>query len=138
MTIATISSDLRTAFSTSWTSTPASRVKWPNTRFEPPATFAWVEFNIVLGRTRNAIIGNTSLTSRVNGVVEINIFIPLNTGVSSGYTLSEAAKAIFNNKQFNRTQCLAGTITEVGQRKVGSDSVEYFQFRVSVPFYSYI
>jgi hypothetical protein len=76
------------------------------------------------------MIGSTSLTSRVNGVVQIDIYLPLNTGVSSGYTLAEAAKAIFNNQQFNRIQCLAGSITEVGRRKAGGDSVGYFQFRL--------
>lgn len=84
------------------------------------------------------MIGSTSLTSRVNGFIQVDIYLPLNTGVATGYTLSEAAKAIFNNQQFNRIQCLAGTITEVGRRNAGGDSVEYFQFRVVVPFYSYI
>ena len=138
MTISTIRADLSQAFATGWNPSPVVPVSWPNDDFKPTASSAWTEFNIIFGRTRNAIIGNASLTSRVNGIVEVNVYIPLNTGVQLGYTLSEAAKTIFNNKQFNSTQCLAGSITEIGHRKAGGGPVEYFQFRVSIPFYSYI
>ena len=135
MTIENIRSDLSVAFDNGWTATPIS---WPNSRFKAPETSAWVRFNIVYGRARNAMIASTSLTSRVNGMIEIDIYTPLNTGVALGYSLSETAKSIFHNQQFNRTQCLAGSIQELGHQKAGGNSVEYYQFRVSIPFYSYI
>ena len=137
MTQSTIASDLRQEFSDNWSLTTSSTIKWPNTRFEPPST-AWVEFNIIFGKVRNAIIASTNLTSRVNGVVDIKIYLPLHEGVQQGYTLSEAAKLIFQNNQFNRTQCLSGAIEEVGRVKVGGEPVEYYQFRVLIPFFSYI
>jgi hypothetical protein len=138
MTQTDIVKNIMSRFHSNWTSTPLSRVDFPNSSFVGDNTSPWLQVRVNFGIARNAMIASTSLTSRVNGTIIANVFLPLKTGIGQGMLMSESLKAIFHNEQFNRIQCLAGTIVELGNRKSGGDPVEYYQFRVSIPFYAYI
>ena len=115
-------------FSTSWaTATP---VKWDNVDFEPTAHTSFVSFHIIPSKAVLKSIGAiSSALYRSYGMIEIQIYTPINQGAAIGASYADRAIDIFRNKRIDDIRCDAGQIQNI------EDVGEWFCTIVTIPFY---
>lgn len=104
-------------------------VKWPNVSFEEPTDdSAWVSFNVNLG---DAII--TTVSQKHNdqlGIVFINIFTKVRTGMIQSNTILQEVRGIFNRLTLSGIHFAA---PEVRQIPTSADDI-WLQQLVRIPF----
>lgn len=122
-------SDIESRFETNWGST--TDISWDNVEYEPSEDSSWVEFTILDGESNQVSLGDSPLHRNV-GVININIYAPLDTGTGSARALADQAATIFRSVQFSNILCRSPSITRIGNVKRESGS--WYQYNVTVPF----
>lgn len=80
---------------------PSTKVKYENLKFTQPTNTPWVEFYIMNGTSHQANLGETNVTERFVGYVQISIFTPEDSGSKDVTELSELVGRIFSRQQLN-------------------------------------
>ena len=104
-------------------------VAWPNVGFDVPDKGAWVRLTIINGDATQRSIGNPGANvHRHNGVITVQVFVPIDSGIHTARDLADDAAAIFRNQRFDGIRCDVPSA-----REVGPDDI-WFQVNMSCPF----
>lgn len=95
-------------FANNWTGTTADRIKWENQKFEQPKSGSWVALTIRNGEARQASVNSRPL-NRYPGIIQIDVYVPEESGTDTARSLADSAASIFRNVQFSYGS--SGTIT---------------------------
>lgn len=116
------------AFSTAWGAT--TPVAFDNEKFDPPSNAPWVRLVVRhLVRQQNSMGGVGSRRWRSNGLVFVQVFVPLNTGIRSSDSLAQTVRTTLEGIQ------LSGPVwfNDALVREVG-ESDGWFQTNVEAEF----
>ena len=89
-------------------------VSWPNVTFTPPASGNWLRFKISNGDAERVPIGKTTSNYRSIGIIQIQVFSPLNKGISVGLQQADAVAVIFRNWRGATVRCQEASIKDIG------------------------
>lgn len=92
-------------FAANFTALPC---KYENQRFTPPAQSAWVALTILNGEARRASIGTTTPLQRYPGIIQIDVYVPENTGTATARGHADTIASVFRDVTFT-----AGTTGKV-------------------------
>ena len=106
-----------------WLTTP---IAWGNITFNPPNNDSWVRLNIMNGSTEYRAI---NYKKRYNGIINIQIFVPLKTGTSVARDYADTMAEIFDSKLFDSIVCDVASVTEVGA------DAKWYQINVDTPYW---
>ena len=111
----------------------ATKIAWPNVRFNPPVPPAeYCAFYVLNGEENQKTIGVPGANVHRNtGVVMVNAFVPAGIGESAALQRADTIAAIFRNKVVDSIQLWTPTILSLGVTPDGT----YFQVNISTPFY---
>jgi hypothetical protein len=106
-----------------WNETP---IAWENVAFSAPNNSAWVRLTILNGSSNYRTI--TGLKRHL-GVIDVQIFTPINTGTNQGREYADTIGTIFEGKKFSDVVCDIASINTIG-----ADSV-WHQINVTIPYW---
>lgn len=113
-------------FNTGWASrTP---IDWDNVQYNPVTGTAWTRFRILNGPGQQASLGAVPL-HRNTGIIDIAIFVPLNTATDVARGHADFAAAIFRGWSSGGITCRSPYVTR------GGESNGWYQINVTVPFF---
>lgn len=116
---------IESRFSTQWgVTTP---IAWDNSQYKPDSGTPFVALSILNTSEQPVSIGSTVKT-RNGGFININIFVPENTGTAVIEGLCDSAAAVFRYKAFSGVSCRGAEIRLIGRNK------EWWQYNVSIEF----
>jgi len=110
-------------FNENWTDTP---VAWGNVDADVNNNEDWVRFNILNGDSGFRTIGGTK---RHIGIINVQIFVPKDSGTSISRRYADTIANIFDNKSFNDVVCNVASMTTIG-----ADDV-WHQTNVNIPYW---
>jgi hypothetical protein len=123
-------STIRTRFADEWAIVqPTIPVAYPNVAFTPPAAAPWVRLSITDATAKQVSLGAAQNYHRHNGLVMIEVFVPVATGDSTALTLADDAADIFRSWQSVGLQFRTPSI-----RTLGSDGT-WYQVNVLIEFW---
>ncbi len=115
---------LETTFKQGWgTTTP---IAWGNTVAPMPDSH-WVRFTVIHGDSRLRSWSGTTLNFERNGIVFVQIFVPLGSGTRASSDLSHKVLNILEAKDLGTLTTGTGSMLEVGQ---GDDAKDQTQVRI--------
>jgi|TARA_R110000803_G_scaffold115665_1_gene184180 hypothetical protein len=123
MSFASERANIEGRFNSNWTTTA---IAWGNVDIETPNNTSWVRFNILNGQTEYRAI---NYAKRYNGIINIQIFVPLKTGTNTQRGYADTISAIFESQSFNDVVCDVASVTTVG-----TDD-KWHQMNVDVPYW---
>ena len=123
MSFASERTNIEGRFNTNWTTTT---IAWGNTDFDMPNNAAWVRFNILNGNTSYRAINGLK---RHTGIINIQIFGPINSGTHTIREYSDTIAAIFDGQSFNDVVCDVASI-----QTIGTDD-KFHQVNVNIPYW---
>lgn len=141
MNFSDIRSNIETIFN-GWTTTP---IAWENA----PAKVknkAWIRISIITTSANNRTFGDNGTLKK--GFIVVQVFVPLNKGLGSAYTLADTITALTENKTISQMFTYAATIEHIGESPTTSHNPGgsgqfreltpgFFQINVKVPFEAY-
>lgn len=110
-------------FNTNWTTTT---IAFDNVPFDMPNDTPWVRCNILNGNTVYRAINGLK---RHTGVINIQIFVPVNTGTNTAREYSDTIATIFDGQTFNDVVCDVASIQTIGTDK------KFHQVNVNIPYW---
>ena len=128
---------IRSRLEANWTSTPLSRLAWPNETFEKPLdeqgnalAFLYVEvFNDDSDLTTVGKPGSRRVTQ--SGRIVGHVFVPLNAGLDAAGTMRGAFAQIFEEQLFDNVRCWLSKEEEGG---TPDDTGVYFRTSLTIEF----
>lgn len=96
---------IETRFSSNYTDTV---IKWENLPFDQQTT-AHVALKVLPAGASRPSIGTTKPYHRYTGIIQVDIFVPENTGTDDARGYADTIEAIFRDAQFSAGD--SGTIT---------------------------
>lgn len=107
------------------------QVSWPNVTFTPPSpSIEWYRFKVSNGDAERVLIGRATSNYRSYGIIQIQVFVPLNTGNANGLQKADAVAAVFRNWYGATVRCQEASIKDIGAEGNG-----WYQYNVNIPFY---
>ncbi len=107
-------------------------IKYENVPFPQPVT-GWVDIIIISAGGGRISVGTTVKRHRYVGNVQINIYVPEDTGTAACRAHADTIDAIFRDQQFSDAN--SGTITCRTPAYVPGDVVNGFYFGIlSIPY----
>ncbi len=106
-----------------WNETP---IAWENVAFESPNKSAWVRLTILNGSSNYRAINGLK---RNLGIIDVQIFTPINSGTSEAREYADTVRGIFESKKFSDVVCDVASINTIG-----ADSV-WHQVNVTIPYW---
>ncbi len=83
-------------------------IKFESIPFDQPNDAGWVALTILGGEGNQIALGNSDL-QRYSGVIQLDIYLPADTGTQVARTHADTLEVIFRHKQFSSGN--SGTIT---------------------------
>ena len=123
MSFASERTNIESRFNTNWTTTT---IAWGNADFDTPNNASWVRFNILNGNSSYRAINGLK---RHNGIINIQIFAPVNSGTHTIRGYADTIGAIFDGQSFNDVVCDVASI-----QTIGTDD-KFHQINVNVPYW---
>ena len=111
-------------FNNNWIETP---IAVDNAGFTPPATGSWVKLYVISGEGNLISLGPNART-RNTGVISVQIYAELNSGVTDVRGLADQAAQIFQNESFDGITCRAASMEHIGEKD------GRYQLNVNIPF----
>ena len=99
-----------------------------NNEFTPPDKTKWYRVGVNTFETNNASVGKDHV--RTNGIIQVQCFVPKNTGEKQVSEMCEEIAAIFQNKDFGSVKCFATSSLRIGV------SGNWYQFNANTEFLS--
>ena len=115
------------AFNTGWAST--TPIKYQNVPMADPDGAEFVGFTVLNGPSNISSLGGVNTTHRFIGFVQIDIYVPENTGTKRARELAETAAVIFRDKRIDAMLFRQSDITNGAPPPDG-----YYRLTVTVPF----
>ena len=115
------------AFETGWAS--ATPIKYQNAPFTDPDGDEFVEFFVLSGPSNIASLGGVNTMHRFIGFVQIDIYVPENTGTDRARELADTAATIFRDTRIDDMLFRASDITNGATPPAG-----YYRLTVTVPY----
>ena len=112
-----------------WATTP---IAFENVPYDPVTGTAYVALAIVDGPAEQVSLGDgVAALHRSVGTIEIDIYVPIDSGTNTGRTYADSIAAIFRtwSDTTSGVHCRSPNIS-----KIGEDS-GWYSFKVTVPFY---
>jgi len=106
-----------------WMETPIS---WDNIAFNEPNNKPWVRLNILNGATEYRAI---NYKKRYNGIINIQIFVPVKTGSALARQYADKFCSIFDSVIFETVVCDTSSVTIVGS------GAKWYQINVDTPYW---
>lgn len=106
-----------------WLDTP---IAWDNITFNQPNNSAWIRLNILNGSTEYRAI---NYVKRYNGIINIQIFVPIKTGASIARQYADTICEIFDSALFDSVVCDVASVTIVGA------DAKWYQINVDTPYW---
>jgi len=123
MSFASERTNIEGRFNTNWTTTT---IAWGNADFDTPNNASWVRFNILNGNSAYRAINGLK---RHTGVINIQIFAPVNSGTHTIRGYADTIAAIFDGQSFNDVVCDVASI-----ETIGADD-RWHQINVNIPYW---
>jgi hypothetical protein len=117
---------IETRFNASWAT--ATEIAWDNVEYTPTQGTDFVRLTIIDGDSSQVSLGNSPLHRSI-GIIDIGIFVSLNSGTASARGYADRAAAIFREAQFSGILCRSPAIYRIGEND------GWFQYNVTVPFH---
>ena len=123
-------STLATIFNTGWST--ESPVHYENLPFTPVVGTAWARFTVLGGGADFASIGSPKNNMiRHSGVIQIQCFVPLGSGVAKSREMADKALAIFMNSEQADYHFQAGYAVTVP----AGDTDAWYQVNAVIPYW---
>ena len=90
MSFADERAEIQNHLEVNWLDTP---VAWQNITFTPPNNSEWIRLNILNGSTEYRAM---PLLKRYNGIINVQIFVPIKTGTSIARDYADKISDIFD------------------------------------------
>lgn len=105
-----------------WVATP---IDFDNVRYVPTKGTPFVRLQTMWAET-----SLVSVTGRARGIgyIDIDIFVPYNTGTSIISEMADNIAALYNRYREDGLECEVATTQRIGERE------EWYQLKVTVPF----
>jgi hypothetical protein len=130
MSYSSAHSSIRTRFADEWAiAQPTIPVAYPNVAFTPPVAAPWVQISIADAESKQVSLGAAENFHRHNGVLTVEVFVPVATGDTVALTLADDAANIFRSWQSVGLQFRTPSI-----RTLGSDGT-WYQVDVLIEFW---
>lgn len=115
---------IETHIQDNWT---GSSVCWDNTKFDATGKPSWLRPTVQFGESRKL---DLLKRERTVGVLIIQVFVPLFSGLRGATQLADQIAALFRSVTVNTIVFKVPSQTRVGDTKDG-----WFQVNVTIPFY---
>jgi len=106
-----------------WIDTP---VDYGNIAFKSPNNSSWIRLNILNGLTEYRAI---NYKKRYNGIINVQIFVPLKTGTSVQREYVDSICDMFDSHIFSDVVCDVASVTTIG-----TDG-KWHQMNVDIPYW---
>ena len=107
-----------------WT---ATSVAYENIPFEPTLGQNFISLHTLFSDGSQISLGDTAL-NRWLGMFQIDVFVPLNQGTQSGWTMVDTILTLFYHYEEFGLVCKTGYAQSLGQEG------EWYRFVVTIPF----
>lgn len=123
---------LETTFNTAWGAT--TPIVWQNVGEDIPDSSPWVRFSIIPRHSRNVVIGSD--IPRLIGFISVQIFVPLDTGLGTAYSLADSVLGVLQNKSISGIFTYAAHVENVGEgiRRIKDVEQGFHQLNVAIPY----
>jgi hypothetical protein len=108
-----------------WTETP---VAWENTIYKPVEGEAFIEPSLVVADGYKASLSKTGALNRFEGFLNINIYVPVNTGTAEAYKIASKVVDIFYSYD------IGGIYFETGYPAPSGQQGNWYRLTVTIPF----
>ena len=108
---------------TNWIDTP---IDWGNISFDEPNNSPWIRLNILNGATEYRAL---QYKKRYNGIINVQIFVPIKTGTSIARQYADSVCSIFDSTIFDTVVCDVASVTIVGA------DAKWYQINVDTPYW---
>lgn len=123
MSIASLRPAIETHLSTNFTTYP---IKYENISFKPPTNSPWIACHIKRSRLPTPEVNQGSY--EVLGILMIQIFTPLHSGMVTSNAIADTLASLYNDKTISNIWFRDADIIDVGE----SDT--WYQVHLSIPF----
>ena len=106
-----------------WLDTP---INWDNIAFNQPNNSPWIRLNILNGATEYRAL---QYKKRYNGIINIQIFVPIKTGTSVARSYADDVCSMFDSVTFDSVECDVSSVTIVGA------DTKWYQINVDTPYW---
>jgi hypothetical protein len=128
MTFGEAAKEIRQRFDANVAQVEDVPVEYPNTPFSPPKDETWMRMRILWGDSFQATLGEAK-RFRTPGVLEVQIFEPVQKGDGCSLDLSDKIKSLFRSTTVNGITWRTPSLASVGRDE------QWWQTNVSCPFY---
>jgi len=123
MSFADERSNIEERFNDSWKTTS---IAWGNADLNIPNNSEWVRFNILNGNSAYRAINGLK---RHTGIINIQLFTPLNKGTNTIRGYADTIATIFDGQAFKDVVCDVASV-----ETVGTDD-KWYQMNVNIPYW---
>ncbi len=106
-----------------WLGTP---IDYDNIAFNQPNNSSWIRLNILNGVTEYRAL---QYKKRYNGIINVQIFVPVKTGTSIARDYADTVCSIFDSQVFDSVSCDVASVTIVGA------DAKWYQINVDTPYW---
>jgi len=103
-------------------------IAYQNVPFTPPEQTAWVRVHVLPGASGRIEMSNNP-RFRCRGIIDVTIFLPLDTAVGRGDELVDTVVPIFRASQFDGITCRSADVAHQGVRN------GWYQINVTIPYF---
>lgn len=129
MSYASVQRELESHFATNWTDTPVAYDNVPNPTIED--NNSWIRFTITYGPAKQVSMGGgDSNFHRFTGIVNVQIFAPLDSGSKPALELADKVVSMFTGNRIGQSQMYTAE-TQI----LGDDGYNRYQVNVVCPFH---
>ena len=115
----------------SFATTNTLTVAWENTPFDPNTNDEYIEFYIMFANPDNGFLVEGD---RLIGVMQLNIYTPLNQGDGRAWQISTLIESYFNKKNFNNPALNYKVFTDSVKTKDGKNTDNKYKKIVDIEF----
>ncbi len=127
---AEVSQAIETRMATQWNLlNPTIDVYYENTGQQASNGDTFLDLVILYGEAKRKNIGYNYRNHRLKGFININVFVPRNTGSRTALGYADQVAGIFRDQQFDGVICLSPSIREMDQDK------SWFQVNIRTEFW---
>ena len=101
-------------------------IDWDNVAFDQPNNNPWIRLNILNGAT---VYRALQYKKRYNGIINVQIFVPIKSGTSIAREYADTVCAIFDSQKFDSVYCDVASVTIVGA------DAKWYQINVDTPYW---
>ncbi len=123
MSFAAERTNIEGRFNTNWATTT---IAWGNADFDTPNNAEWVRFSILNG---NSSYRAFNKAKRHTGVINIQIFAPVNSGTHTIRGYADTISTIFDGVEFDDVICDMASIETIGTAD------RWHQINVNIPYW---